>query len=132
MEGVEASAKNGSQYNNLDNNDVQMNNPPSELLQTVKEFKEKLQTVKVNNERILKMNQMLLDNMHNRGKDKQNVYETDSKTTSYKHKGNKGKYYDSESSLEDNASSHRERYKYISDIRESDHKPKRRKYKPYE
>ena len=83
MEGVDASAENGSQHNNLDKFYVDLSNPY--LLQTVKELKEELQTVKIDNERILEMNQMLLDNMHNRGKDKRNVYETDSETTSYKH-----------------------------------------------
>ena len=39
-------------------------------LQIVKELKEELQTVKIENEIIMDMNQMLLDNMHNRGKDK--------------------------------------------------------------
>ena len=76
------------------------------------------------------MNQILVDNMHNRGKDKQNVYETDSKTTSYKHKGKKAKYSHSESSSEVNARSRKGRYKYISDNIESDYKPKRRKYEP--
>ena len=84
MEGVEASTENGSQHNNPDNIYVELNNP--ELLQIFKELKEELQTVKIDNERILEMNQMLLDNMHNRGKDKQNVYETYSETMSYKHK----------------------------------------------
>ena len=41
------------------------------------------------------MNQMLLNKMHNRGKDKRNVYETDSETTSYKHNGKTEKYSDS-------------------------------------
>ena len=90
MEGVEASAKNGSQHNNLDNIYVELNN--LELLQIVKELKQELQTVKIDNEKIMEMNQMLLDNMHNRGsKDKRNVYEIDSETTSYKHKGKKEK-----------------------------------------
>ena len=80
----------------------------------------------------MEMNQMLLDNMHNRGKDKRNVYEIDSETTSYKHKGKKAKYYDSESSSEVNARSCKGRYKYITDSSESDRKHKRRKYKPYE
>ena len=87
MEGAEASAENSSQHNNPDNFYVHMNN--RELLQTIKELNEKLQTVKLDNERILEMNQMLLDNMHNRGKEKGNVYETDSETTFYKHKGKK-------------------------------------------
>ena len=46
-------------------------------------------------------------------------------------KENKTKYSDSESSSEVNARSHRGRYKYISDSSDSDHKPRRRKYKPY-
>ena len=78
------------------------------------------------------MNQMLLDNMNNRGKDKQNVYETDSETTSYKQKLNKEKYSDNESSSKVNARSRKGRYKYISDSSESDHKPRRRKFKTYE
>ena len=82
MEGVEASLENGSQHNNPDNIYVELNN--SELLQTFKELKEELQTVKIDNERILEMNQMLLENMHSRGKDKRNVYETNFET-SYKH-----------------------------------------------
>ena len=98
MEGVEASAENGSQHNNLENIYVELNNPPSELLQIVKELKDEVQIVKMDNERILEMNKMLLDKMHNKGKDKRNVYEIDSETTSYKHKGKKEKYPDSESS----------------------------------
>ena len=85
MEGAEASAENGSPHITPDNFYVDLNNP--ELIQTVKDLKEELQTIKLDNERILEMNQMLLDNMHNREKDKRNVYETDSETTSYKHKG---------------------------------------------
>ena len=87
MEGVEASLENGSQHNNPDNIYVELNN--SELLQTFKELKEELQTVKIDNERILEMNQMLLENMHSRGKDKRNVYEIDSERRSCKHKGKK-------------------------------------------
>ena len=75
---------------------------------------------------------MLLEKIHNRGKDKINVYETDSETLSYKHKGNKEKYSDSESPSEVNARSHRGRYNYTSDSSESDRKPRIRKYKPYE
>ena len=86
----------------------------------------------MDNERILETNRMLLDKMHNKGKDKRNVYETNSETTSYKHKGKKAKYFDSESSLEVNARSHKGMYKYASDSSKSDHKPRRRKYKPYE
>ena len=75
---------------------------------------------------------MLIGKMHNRWKDKINVYETDSKTSSYKHKEKKAKYYDSESSSEVNARSRKGRCKYISDGSESDHKPKIMNYKPYE
>ena len=80
MEGVEASVENGSQHNNPDNIYVELNNP--NLLQTFKGLKDELQTIKMDNEIILEMNQMLLDKMHNKGKDKINVYEIDSETTS--------------------------------------------------
>ena len=63
---------------------------------------------------------MLFDKILNRGKDKRNAYETNSETVSYKHKGKKVKYSDSESSSEVNARSCRVKYKYISDISESD------------
>ena len=100
-----------------------MNNP--ELLQIV-ESKDELQTIKIDNERIMEMNQMLLDNMHNRGKDKRNVYETDSETMSYNHKGKKTKYYDSESSSEVNARSHWGTHKYTSQSSESDRKSRKK------
>ena len=95
MECVEASAENGSQHNNPYKSYVELNNPPSELLQTFKELKDELQTVKIDNERILELNKILLDKIHNRGKDKRNAYETDSETVSYKHKGKKAKYSNS-------------------------------------
>ena len=132
MEGVETSAENGSQHNNPDNIYVELNNPPSELLQIVKELKDELQTLTIDNERIQELNQMLLDKIENRGKDKINVYETDSETMSYKHKGKKEKYFDSEYSSELNARPHRGRYKYTNDSSERDCTPRRRKYKPYE
>ena len=69
MEGVEASAENGSQHNNINNIYVQLNNPPSKLLQIVKELKDELQTIKIYNERIMELNEMLLDKIHNIGKD---------------------------------------------------------------
>ena len=132
MEGVEASAENGSQHNNPNNIYGELNTPPFELLQIMKELKDELQTVEIDNDRILELNKMLLYKIYNRGKDKRNVYETDSQTSFYKHKGKKAKYSDSESSSEVNARSRKGRYKYISDSSESDHKPRRRKYKPYE
>ena len=114
MEGVEASAEIGSQHNNLENIYVELNNQPSKLLQTVKELKDELKTVKVDNEIILELNQIFLDKIHNRGEYKINAYETDSRTVSYKHKGKKLKFSDSESSSGVNIRSHRGRYKYIS------------------
>ena len=66
MEGVETSAKNGSHHNNPNNIYVELNNPPSELLQTMRELKDELQTVKNDNERILELNQILLDKINNR------------------------------------------------------------------
>ena len=58
MEGVEAFDKIGSQHDNPNNIYVELNNPPSELLQIVKELKDELQTVKMDNERIVELNQM--------------------------------------------------------------------------
>ena len=127
MEGVKASTENGSQHNNPENIYVELKNPPSELLQTVKELNDELQTVKIDNEIIMELNQMLLDKIYNRRKDKINIYETDYETMSYKHKGKKAKYSDSESSSEVNARSYRGRYKYTSDSSESDCKPTRMK-----
>ena len=46
MEGVEASAENGSRHNKRDNIYLELNNPPSELLQIVKELKDELKTAK--------------------------------------------------------------------------------------
>ena len=69
--------------------------------------------------------------MNKHEKDKRSVIKTDSETTSYKHKGKMGKYPESESSLEVNPRSRRERQRYISDNSESDWKPRRKKYKPY-
>ena len=66
--------------------------------------------MKVDNERILELNQILLDKIHNTGKDKRNEYEIDYETVSYKHKGKKLKFSDSESSSGVKVRSHRERY----------------------
>ena len=51
---------------------------------------------------------------------------------SYKHKGNKSKFSSSESSSRVNIRLHRGRYKYINESIESDHKPRKMNYKPYE
>ena len=84
MEGVEAYTKDGSHHNNPDNIYVELNNQPLELLQTMKDLKSEIQTVKEDNERILRareeLNQILLDQIHNGGKDKIKEYETDSET----------------------------------------------------
>ena len=96
MEGVEACAKNGSLNNNPYNIYVELNNPLSELLQTVKELEHELQTVKNDNEGILELNQILLDKIHNREKDKRNAYEIDSEIVSYKCNGKRLKHSDSE------------------------------------
>ena len=139
MEGVEASVEDGSHHNNPDNIYVELNNQPSKLPQTVKYLKIELQTVKQDNERILRaqeeLNQILLDKIHNGGKDKRKEYETNSGTASYKRKGKKLKFYDSESKSSSGVKvrSHRgRRYKYTSESSESDHSPRKRKYKPYE
>ena len=101
MKGVEAFAEDGSHHNNPDNIYVELNNQLSELLQTVKYLRAELQTVKEDNERILRareeLNQILLDKIHNGGKDKRKEHETESGTVSYKHKGKKLKFPNSES-----------------------------------
>ena len=68
---------------------------------------------------------MLLDKIHNIGKDKRIVYEIDFETVSYKHKGKRVKYSDSESSSYANARSHRGRHKYTSESSERNCKPRR-------
>ena len=134
MEGVEASAENGSHHNNPHNIYVEFNNQPSYLLQIVKDLKDELNTMKVDNERILELNHILLNKVHNRGKDKRNAYETDSGTVSYKRKGKKLKFYDNESksSSRGKVRSHKGKYKYTSESSESDRIPRKRKYEPYE
>ena len=101
MEGVEASTEDGSHHNNPDNIYVELNNQPSELLQTVKELRAKLQIVNEDNERILKaheeLNKIFLDKIHNEGKDKRKEHETEFGTVSYKIKGKKLKFSDNES-----------------------------------
>ena len=52
MKGVEASAEDGSYHNNLDNIYVELNNQPSEILQTMNFLRHESQTVKEDNERI--------------------------------------------------------------------------------
>ena len=65
MEGVEASAENGSHHNNPENIYVELNNTPSQLLQIMKELKDELQTIKIDNERILEPNHILPNKIHN-------------------------------------------------------------------
>ena len=101
MEGVEASIEDASHHNNRDNIYVELNNQPYELLQTVKCLRSKLQTVKEDNERILKaqdeLNHILLDKIHNGGKDETREHETEFGIVSYKRKGNKLKFSNCES-----------------------------------
>ena len=101
MEGVEASTEDGSHYNNPANIYVELNNQPVEMIQTVKYLRAELQIVKEDNKRILRaqeeLNQILLDKIHNGGKDKRKEHETESGTVSYKCKGKKLKFSDNES-----------------------------------
>ena len=87
MENVEASAQNGSQHINPDNLYVDLNN--TEILHTIRDLNNKLQTVKHDNQRILELNEYLLDKMNKQEKEKRSVIKTDSGTTSYKQKGKK-------------------------------------------
>ena len=54
MEGVKASAEEGSHHNNIDNLYVELNNQPSELFHTLKDLNAELQNLKEDNERILR------------------------------------------------------------------------------
>ena len=54
--------------------------------------------MKQDNQRILELNEYLLDKMNKQEKYKRSVVETESENTSYKHKGKRSKYPDSESS----------------------------------
>ena len=138
MEGVEASAEDGSHHNNSYNIYVELNNEPSELLQTVKYLRAELQTVKKDNERILRgqeeLNHILLDKMNNRGKDKRKEHETEYGTISYKRKGKTLNFSDSESESSSGIKvrSHKEKHKYSNESSDSDNSPKKRKYKPDE
>ena len=138
MEGVEAYAKDGSHHNNPDNIYVELNNQPFELLQTIKNLKDGLHNVKEDKERILReqeeLNQILLDKLHSKGRDKRKELKYESGTISYKHKGKKLKFSDNESNSSSwiKVRSHREKHKYSSESSDSDNSPKKRKYKPYE
>ena len=131
MEGVEASVEDRSHHNNLDNIYVELNNQPSKLIQTIKDLKDELQNIKEDNERILRaheeLNQILLDKLHNEGKDKRKEYEYESRTISYKRKGKKLKFFDNESnsSLGINVRSHKEKHKYSSESSDIDNSPKK-------
>ena len=126
MEGVEASTEDGSHHNNPYNIYVELNNQPSELFQTLKYLKAESHTVKEDNERILRaqeeLNQILLDKIHNGGKDKRKEHEIESGTVSYKCKGKKLKFYDNESKSFSRIKlrSHKEKYKYSSECSDTD------------
>ena len=95
-------------------------------------MKDELQTMKQDNQRILYLNEYLVDRMNNQEKYRRSSIKNDSETTTYKHKGKRENYSNSETSSEVKPRSHRERQIHISDYSESDRKPRRKKYKPYE
>ena len=134
MEGLEASAEDGSHHNNPDNIYVELNNQPSELLQTVKDLKAELWTVKEGNERILReheeLTQILLDKLHNEGMGKRKKHEYESGTISYKHKGKKLKFSNNESNSSSRIKvrSHREKNKYNSESVNTSNFPKNLKF----
>ena len=125
MERVEASTEDESHHNNPDNIYVELNNQPYELLQTLKDLKTELHTVKEDNERILRaqeeLNQILLDNLNNEGKDKRKEHEYEYGTISYKCKGKKLKFCDNESNSSSRIKvrSHREKHNYSSESSDS-------------
>ena len=132
MELVEKSAEDGSHHNNPDNIYVELNNQPSELVKIVKYLKVELQTITEDNERVLRaleeLNQILLDKIHNGGKDKRKEHETKSGIVSYKHNGKKLKFSDSESKSSSGVKvrSHKGKYKYTSESSESDRSPRKK------
>ena len=138
MEGAEAYVEDGSHPNNPENIYVELNNQPSELLQSVKDLRVELQTEKEGNEQILRdqeeLNKILLDKIHNGCKDKTKDHETESRTISYKCKGNKLEFSDSESksSLGIKVRSHKEKYKCSREWSDNGSGPRKMKYKPYE
>ena len=117
MEGVEAPSEYGSRYNNWDNIYVELINQRAELIQIVNYLRAGLQIVKQDNERILRaqeqLNHILLDKIHNGCKDKRKECETKSGIVSYKRKGKKLKFYDSESKSSSGIEvrMHKEKYK---------------------
>ena len=90
MKNAEAFAENGHQHNNPDIIYVDLNNP--ELLQIVRELRVELQTVKQDNQRILELNEFLLDKINNQEKGKRSAIETDFETKIYKHKEKRAEY----------------------------------------
>ena len=105
MENAEVSGDNGPQHNNPDKFYVDLNNP--ELLQTIIELRDELQTLQQDNQGILELNEYLLDKMNNQEKGKRSSIEIDSETTTYKHKGKREKYYNSETFSEVQPRSHK-------------------------
>ena len=93
-----------------------------------------METVKKENERILRaqeeLNQMLLEKIYNKEKDKQ----IEDDTTSSQHKSKRSKYskIESSSSSEINGNSHRKKHQYSSDSSESNYRSRKKNYKPYE
>ena len=71
MENAKASTENGSQHINPDNLYVDLNNP--EILQIFIDLKDELQTMRQDNQRILELNEYLLDKMNKQEKDKISV-----------------------------------------------------------
>ena len=82
---------------------MELTNQPSDLLQTVKDLRVGLQNVKEDNKRVLRaqeeLNQILLDKIHNGGKDKISEHQTESKIVSYKRKCKKLKFSYNEKKL---------------------------------
>ena len=93
-----------------------------------------METVKKENERILRaqqeLNQNLMEIFQNEEKDKRTEYED----MSYQHKNKKYKQskIKSSSSFEIYGDPHRKNYQYTSDSSEDNHETRKRKFKPYE
>ena len=93
-----------------------------------------METVKKENERILRaqeeLNQNLMERFHNEEKDKR----TKSGDMPYQHKDKNTKQFkiENSSSFKVHGDSHKKNYTYTSDSSEDNHYTRKRKFKPYE
>ena len=139
MKGLEDYAEERSSLNEQNNFERELvkediTNNSSKLLQTVKDLKTKMETIMKENQIILRaqeeLNQILLEKINNKEKNKQIEYDN----MSYQHKSKRSKYskIESSSSSEFKGNSHIKKHQYSSDSSEINYRSRKKKYKPYE